>query len=334
MQSDTKNIKLYKILITQDIPSIGLEILKSKKYVLIKNKKNKPMGRNELKEMTKGVNGILCTLHDKIDKEIIESTGGNLRVISTYSTGYEHIDIEEAKRRGICIGYTGDILTQATADLTMGLIISIARRIVEADKFVRKSRWKYGWDPNLMLGFDLNNKTLGIIGMGRIGQALAIRAKGFNLRILSYTRSSKYDYVDLNSRNHIEMVSLEKLLSDSDYIAICCPLNIESYHMIDMDNLRKMKKTCFLINTARGKIINEKDLIFALKNKIIAGAALDVFEKEPIPKTSPLLRMNNVILLPHIGSASIETRNKMSKIAAENIINVLEGRSEKAKLVK
>ncbi len=321
-------------MITQDIPSTGLEILKSKKYVLIENKENKPLGRNGLKEMVKGVNGILCTLHDKIDKEIIDSSGENLSVISTYSTGYEHIDIEEAKRRGISIGYTGDILTQATADLTMGLIISIARRIVEADKFVRKSRWKHGWDPKLMLGFDLNNKILGIIGMGRIGQALAKRAKGFNLRILSHTRSSKYDNVDSGLRNEIEMVSLERLLAYSDFIAICCPLNRESHHLIDMDNLRKMKQTCFLINTARGKIINEKDLVFALQNKIIAGAALDVFEKEPIPRTSPLLHMNNVILLPHIGSASIETRNNMAKIAAGNIINVLEGRPEKATLVK
>jgi glyoxylate reductase len=325
---------LFKILITQGIPSKGIEILKSKGYTLVENRDGKPLDRRRLKEMAKGVNGILCTLHDNIDKEIIDSCGGSLKIISTFSTGYEHVDKEEAKRRGISIGYTGDILTQATADLTMGLIICMARRIVEADKYVRRSRWKTGWSPTLMLGFDLYNKTLGIIGIGRIGQALATRATGFNLRILANSRSNRKDNIDLGLRKKIEMVSIERLLSESDYIALCCPLNRESYHLIDINKIKMMKKTCFLINTARGKIIKEKDLIFSLKSNIIAGAALDVFEKEPIPKTSPLLKMNNVILQPHIGSATIETRNNMSKIAAENIVNVLEGKPEKAILVE
>jgi glyoxylate reductase len=297
------------------------------------NNEDRPFNRNELIEKAKNVDAILCVLQDKIDKEVIDYAGPKLKVISTYSTGYEHIDIETAKKRGIKIGYTGDILTETTADLTFGLILCIGRRIIEADKFVREKKWRNGWDPQLMLGADIHNKTLGLIGMGKIGQAVAKRALGFDMEILYHKRNKEITGIDKHLKNKVEYSELSKLLAISDYIVITCSLNKDSYHLIDINKLKSMKKSSFLINTSRGKIIKEDDLVFALKKKYIAGAALDVFEKEPITSNNPLIKMNNVILLPHIGSSSYDTRRRMSEIAATNIINVLEGHEKMALLL-
>jgi glyoxylate reductase len=297
------------------------------------NNEDRPFNRNELIEKAKNVDAILCVLQDKIDKEVIDIAGPKLKVISTYSTGYEHIDIETAKKRGIKIGYTGDILTETTADLTFGLILCIGRRIIEADKFVREKKWRNGWDPQLMLGADIHNKTLGLIGMGKIGQAVAKRALGFDMEILYHKRNKEITGIDKHLKNKVEYSELSKLLAISDYIVITCSLNKDSYHLIDINKLKSMKKSSFLINTSRGKIIKEDDLVFALEKKYIAGAALDVFEKEPITSNNPLIKMNNVILLPHIGSSSYDTRRRMSEIAATNIINVLEGNEKMALLL-
>jgi glyoxylate reductase len=320
------------ILITSKIPIDGINILKSK-YNIIINKRNRPFNRNELVNNVKNVDAILCTLQDKIDKEIINTGGPKLKIISTFSTGFEHIDVKIAKERGIKIGYTGDILTETTADLTFGLILCIGRRIVEADKFVRNFKWKNGWDPQLMLGTDIHNKILGIIGFGKIGQSIARRAIGFNMKIVYYKRNREIADLDKILKNNVEFIELKELLAISDFIVICCSLNKECFHLIDIEKIKVMKKTSFLINTSRGKIIKENDLVFALKNKYIAGAALDVFEEEPIYSNNPLIKMKNVILVPHIGSASVDTRIRMSEIAATNIINVLEGNDKKALLV-
>ncbi|MBA3751026.1 MAG: D-glycerate dehydrogenase [Nitrosopumilus sp.] len=324
--------RLPTILITRKIPSNGIEILKSNYNVIINNT-NRPISRNSLIKNIKNIDAILCVLQDKIDKEIIDNAGPNLKIISTFSTGYEHIDIDAAKKRGIKIGYTGDILTETTADLTFGLILGIGRRIIEADRYVRELKWKNGWSPGLMLGTDINNKILGIIGFGKIGRALAKRAIGFDMKILYNKRNKENTDLDEYLQNKVEYYELKKLISISDYIVISCSLNEESYHLIGIEKIKLMKKTSFLINTSRGKIIKEKDLVFALKNKYIAGAALDVFEDEPITKNNPLIKMKNVILLPHIGSASYSTRRRMSEISATNIINVLEGNSKKALLI-
>jgi lactate dehydrogenase-like 2-hydroxyacid dehydrogenase len=320
------------ILITSKIPIDGINILKSK-YNVILNKRNRPFNRSELINNIKNVDAILCVLQDKIDKEIIDTAGPKLKIISTFSTGLEHIDVDTAKKRGIKIGYTGNILTETTADLSFGLILCIGRRILEADKFVRKLKWKNGWSPQLMLGTDIHNKILGLIGFGKIGQSIARRAIGFNMKIAYYKRNREIADLDKNLKNRSEFLELKELLAISDYIVICCSLNKESFHLIDIEKIKIMKKTAFLINTSRGKIIKENDLVFALKNKYIAGAALDVFEEEPIDPNSPLIKMKNVILVPHIGSASFDTRRRMSEIAATNIINVLEGNDKKALLV-
>jgi lactate dehydrogenase-like 2-hydroxyacid dehydrogenase len=256
-----------------------------------------------------------------------------LKIISTFSTGYEHIDIESANKKGIRVGHTGNILTETTADLAFGLILCLGRRIVEADRFLRDSKWKNGWCPELMLGTDIHNKVLGLIGFGKIGKAVAKRATGFDMEIIYYNRNVQEIDKGKDIKNKAKYCKLKELLCIADYIVIACSLNDDSYHLIDIENLKMMKKTAFLINVSRGKIIKERDLVFALRKKYLAGAALDVFEQEPILKNNPLIKMKNVILLPHIGSSSHSTRNRMSEIAATNIINVLEGNDEKALLV-
>jgi glyoxylate reductase len=208
---------------------------------------------------------------------------------------------------------------------------------VEGDKFVRAGMWKHGWSPSLMIGTDIHNKTLGIIGMGKIGTAIARRALGFGMKILYTNRRSntKPELKNfLPNLNSIKYSNLKELARESDYVIICCSLNKDSYHLVNLDFMSQMKRTAFLINIARGKIVNQEELIIALRKKIIAGAALDVYEEEPLDKNSLLLRMKNVVLLPHVGSASTDTRNKMSEIAALNIVNVLQGYEEKALLIK
>ena len=263
------------------------------------------------------VDGILCTLNTKIDKEVI-SAAKNLKVISTYSVGFDHIDVKEAKSRGIRLGYTPEVLTETTADLIFGLILAVARRIVEGDKLIREGKWMIPWQPDFLLGYDVYGKTLGIIGMGRIGKAVYRRAKGFNMRVI-YTSRTKKDDIDA------ELVSFEELLKQSDFVVITVDLNESTYHMINESTLRLMKKTAFLINASRGKVIDEKALVKALEEKWIAGAALDVFEEEPINKDHPLLKFSNVVLTPHIGSATFETRHKMAEIAVENLFRGLRG---------
>jgi len=284
---------------------------------VIQWKEEKAPPKKWILDNVSNVDGILCTLNTKIDKEVI-SAAKNLKVISTYSVGFDHIDVKEAKSRGIRLGYTPEVLTETTADLIFGLILAVARRIVEGDKLIREGKWMIPWQPDFLLGYDVYGKTLGIIGMGRIGKAVYRRAKGFNMRVI-YTSRTKKDDIDA------EFVSFEELLKQSDFVVITVDLNESTYHMINGSTLRLMKKTAFLINASRGKVIDEKALVKALEEKWIAGAALDVFEEEPINKDHPLLKFSNVVLTPHIGSATFETRHKMAEIAVENLFRGLRG---------
>jgi glyoxylate reductase len=310
-----------KVYVTRLIPEPALSIL-SKECDITVNKKPNPPTKKEILSNIRGMDAILCTLSDTIDREIMDAAGPNLKVISSYSTGYDHIDIEEANRRGIYVAYTSDILTESTADLTFALILSLARRVVEADKFVRKKLWKYGWMPKLFLGSDVNGMTLGIFGLGRIGSAVARRAKGFNMKILYYNRHRIINQLDDSIANYVD---INKLLKESDFLSIHANLNKHSFHFFNEAKFRKMKNTAFVINTSRGQIIDQRALIKALRNRWIAGAGLDVYEKEPICSSNALLGMNNVIILPHIGSATYQTRSKMARVAAENILNILNG---------
>lgn len=270
-----------------------------------------------------GKDGILCMLSDNIDSKVMDAAGPNLKVISSYSTGIEHVDVKEATKRGVYVTFTSDILAEATADLAFGLLLACARRIVEADRLVRQNEWQVGWEPELMLGHDTYGAILGIVGLGRIGSALARRAKGFGMKILFHSRTRNYR---LEQELGVEYAELEDLLSRSDFVSIHVSLNIGSRNMINFARLQKMKAKAFLINTSRGQVVNERDLARALRKGIIAGAGLDVFANEPLPKSNPLRGIPNVVLLPHIGSATYETRSKMGEVAAKNLLDVLSGK--------
>ena len=310
-----------RVYVTRRILEPALPML-SKECKVTLNKKPRPPSKKEILKNVAGNDGILCMLSDRIDAQVMDAAGSKLKVISSYSTGFEHIDVKEATARGIYVTYTADILAEATADLTFALILACARRIVDADRYVRENRWKVGWSPDLMLGYNVHGATIGIVGLGRIGAAVARRAKGFDMKILYHSRSRKTQESEIGAR----YVELDELLAKSDFVSIHTTLNKQSRHLIDSSKIRLMKKTAFLVNTARGQIVNEYDLVRALKAGQIAGAALDVFEKEPLPRTSPLLKMKNVVLLPHIGSATYGTRSKMAKVAAKNLLDVLAGK--------
>ncbi|MCY0860473.1 MAG: D-glycerate dehydrogenase [Sulfolobaceae archaeon] len=307
----------YKVLITFNLFKEYVNKVKEFAEVELWDKETPP-DKNWIIEHARDKDGLLVSLTNKIDKEIIDSSP-NLKVISTLSVGYDHIDINYAKNRGIRIGYTPEVLTETTADLIFGIMMAVARRIVEGDRIVRNGEWKIPWTPDFLLGYDIHGKTMGIIGMGRIGRALVRRAKGFNMRVIYYSRTRKED-VDA------EYVDLDTLLSQSDFVVLTVDLNPSTYHLINEERLRKMKRTAFLINGSRGKVVDEKALVKALEEKWIAGAALDVFEEEPISKDHPLLKFNNIVLTPHIGSATYDTRYKMAEIAVENLRRGLEGK--------
>ncbi|HET9806051.1 MAG TPA: D-glycerate dehydrogenase [Nitrososphaeraceae archaeon] len=313
-------MKRKKIFITRKINPIGIELLK-KYYDVILNDTIESPTKNIMLKKVKNVDGILCTLSEKIDSDIIDAAGANLKVISTFSTGFEHIDIDEATRRGIYVTNTGDILSEATADLTFSLMLALSRKIVEAHSFIINKKWKNGWSPNLFLGKNIYGSTLGILGLGNIGSAVAKRARGFKMKVVYNNRHQLSKSIE--KKLHATFVNFDELLENSDFLSIHISYDKDNFHLIDTRELKKMKKTLFLINTSRGNIINEASLIIGLQNKWIAGAGLDVFEKEPLSNKSKLLKLKNVILLPHIGSATVQTRNKMSEVAAINLHNIL-----------
>jgi len=313
-----------KLFITRYIPEPAIKRLEEVFEVEI-FPENRAITHEELKEKVKDIDALICLLTDNIDHEIIEAAS-NLKCISVYAVGYNNIDVETATKHGIVICNTPGVLTETTADLAWALIMSCARRIVEADCFVREGKFQ-GWEPMLMLGNDIFGKTLGIIGMGRIGRAVANRALGFDMKVIYYDpqvdpESLPSDYVS---------VDLTTLCQNSDFISIHTPLTPETRHLIGEKEFNLMKPTAILINTARGPIIDEQALISALKENKIAGAGLDVYENEPVIPEE-LIKLSNVILLPHIGSASYETRTKMALLAAENAIAVIEGKNPPARV--
>lgn len=305
------------------IPEPGPTML-SRKYSVTMNRKSLSPSREEILRNVVNKDALLCSLSERIDKEVMEKAGAKLKVISTLSTGYDHIDVKEAKKRGIHVTFTGEVLSEATADLTFALILAISRKVVLADNYIRQKKWKEGWSPDLFLGSNVYGKTLGLIGAGRIGRAVAHRAKGFDMNIIYHNRRRLE--TKLEHEIGAKYVELDTLLRESDFLSIHANLNAESTDMMNESKLKRMKNTAFLINTSRGQVIDEKSLIKALRKKWIAGAALDVYESEPLETNSPLIKMENLVLLPHIGSATYQVRSKMSEIAAQNIIELLSGR--------
>ena len=311
-----------RVFVTREIPSDALKLLKSKFEVEVWPEETPPP-KNILIEKVKVVDGLCCLLTDKIDAEVINAAGEQLKGISQIAVGYDNIDLEAATKRGIYVTNTPGVLTDTTADYAFALLMATARRIAEADRYVRDGRWKIPWGLMMMLGQDVWGKTIGIIGMGRIGTAMARRAKGFNMKILYYdVARNEAAEKELGA----EYVDLETLLKESDFVSIHVPLLPSTRHLINEERLKLMKKTACLINTSRGPVVDEKALYKALKEGWIWAAGLDVWEKEPTDPDNPLLKLDNVTASPHIASASYETRTRMAVMAAENMIAILEGR--------
>ncbi|HET7147301.1 MAG TPA: D-glycerate dehydrogenase [Candidatus Nitrosopolaris sp.] len=313
--------KKCSVYVTRKILDPAIPMISKECRVIVANHRGRPPPRNELLGAVRDKDAILCTLSDIIDAKVMDAAGPNLKVISSYSTGTDHIDIKEATKRGIYVTFTGDILTEATADLAFALILATSRHITRGHELVTRKRWKYGWDPHSLLGSDVHGMTIGIVGLGRIGSAVARRAKGFDMDIIYHNRHRRN--ILMEEKFGARHVDMDQLMEKSDFLSLHCSLDSESYHLINESNLRRMKNDSYIINTARGQIINEAHLIKALKQRWIAGAGLDVFEKEPPSLNNPLLKMKNVVLLPHIGSATLLTRTKMAEVAAKNLLNVL-----------
>jgi glyoxylate reductase len=297
-----------KVFLTRTLHDFALKELRKRYQIEIHSGKI-PIPKTKLRSKMKEVDGLICFPYDKIDKDMIDGAK-NLKVISTYSVGFDHIDTEYAKEKKIRVGYTPEVLTDATADLAFSLLLDISRRVSEGDRIIRDGKWKEIYGAFDYVGVDLQGKTIGILGLilglGRIGSTLAKRAKAFDMKIIYHNRKriSKTREKALNAK----YVPFEKLVSQSDFISIHVPHTKETDQLFDMKIFKKMKKTAFLINTSRGKVINEKDLVAALKKKIISGAGLDPFVKLP-----------NITLAPHIGSSTKETRSKMAEITVKNL---------------
>jgi glyoxylate reductase len=304
-----------KVFLTRTLHNFALKKLKDKYDIEIHSGKI-PIPQTKLQSKIKEIDGLICFPYDRIDETVI-GFAKKLKVISTYSVGFDHIDIKYAKKKKIRVGYTPKVLTDATANLTFSLLLDISRRITEGDRIIRNGKWREIYGAHDYVGLDLQGKTLGILGLGRIGKTLAKRANAFDMKIVYHNRKRLSKIKEKSMR--VKYTSFEKLITQSDIISIHVPHTKETDQMFNMKIFEKMKKSSFLINTSRGQIVNEKDLIIALKRKIIAGAGLDVFEIEPITKKNPLVKLQNVVLVPHIGSSTNETRIKMAEITVKNL---------------
>jgi len=308
-----------KVFVTRAIPDKGFDMIRDFCEVDLWPEELPP-GRAELLQHVRGVDGLLCLLTDKIDGEVMDEAGPQLKVISNYAVGVDNIDVNAATARKIPVGNTPDVLTDATADFAFALMMAAGRRLVEAERYVRAGKWKT-WGPMLLLGVELKGATLGLVGFGRIGKAMARRAVGFDMRVIYYSPNEKKPDLDIKATR----VDFETLLEESDFISLHTPLTPDTHHLIDSEALSRMKPSAVLINTARGPIIDSDALYEALKEHRIFAAGLDVTDPEPLPLDSPLLTLDNIIITPHIASASKTAREKMSWMAAKNLIAGLKG---------
>ena len=308
-----------KVFVTRVIPEKGLELIRDFCEVNLWHDELPP-SREELLKRVRGVDGLLSLLTDKIDGDVMDAAGKQLKVISNHAVGFDNIDIPAATARKIPVGNTPDVLTDATADFAFALLMAAGRRLVEADHYVRDSKWKT-WGPMLLLGVEMKGATLGLVGFGRIGKAMARRAVGFDMRVIYYDPMDHEPGPEFNATR----VDFETLLEESDFVSLHTPLTPETRHLIDSRALSKMKSSAVLINTSRGPVVDLDALYEALKAHRIFAAGLDVTEPEPLPADSPLLTLDNLIIAPHIASASKTTRDKMSWMAAQNLIAGLKG---------
>lgn len=311
-----------KLFLTRMIPQPGIDLLKEV-FEISCNHEDRALFRQELIAGVQDADALLCLLTDSIDREVMDAAP-RLKVISNYAVGYNNIDVAYATQKGIRVCNTPGVLTETTADLTWALILAAARRIPESDSYTREGLFR-GWEPLLMLGQDVFGKTLGILGMGRIGQAVSRRALGFGMKIIYYSPDTDPSTLDFPA----EKVDFATLLLQSDILSLHAPLTDETRHMIGKAELKMMKSSAILINTARGPLVDEMALIDALRDGQIFAAGLDVYEQEP-DFSMAMLELRNLVLLPHIGSASIETRTRMAIMAARNAIAVIQGQEPPA----
>ncbi|MCC6802192.1 MAG: D-glycerate dehydrogenase [Anaerolineae bacterium] len=274
-----------------------------------------------LRERVRAVDGILSMLTDRIDSALMDAAGSSLKVISQMAVGYDNIDVNAARQRGIVVGNTPGVLTETTADLAFALLLAAARRLQEGARYIQDGKW-ITWHPTTLLGHDVTGATLGIVGLGRIGTAVAQRAAGFDMRILAYGRHLSDEAA---AQAGAQRVSLEELLSQSDFVSLHCPLTPETRHLINRETLAQMKPSAILINTTRGPVVDQTALYEALISGVIAGAALDVTDPEPLPADDPILALPNALVVPHVGSATIGTRGRMAQIAIDNLIAGITG---------
>ncbi|MCW3979217.1 MAG: glyoxylate reductase [Candidatus Bathyarchaeota archaeon] len=311
-----------KVYVTRQLFDEAIEILERHAHVEVFEGVDNAIPRELLLSKVTDVDGLLPLLTETIDAEVMDA-GEKLRVISNCAVGFNNIDVDAATERGIYVTNTPGILTDTTADCAFALLMAAARRIPEADRHVRAKKWIHAWGPRMFIGTDIHGKTLGILGLGRIGSAIAKRAKGFNMEIIYYDVSRRED---LERELGISYKPLYSVIAESDFLSLHVPLSETTHHMIGEEQLAIMKRTAFLINTSRGPVVDERALYGALRDGVIAGAGLDVFEEEPVDHGSPLLRLDNVVITPHIASASVETRTRMAVTAAANLVSVLQGR--------
>lgn len=312
---------MAKIFVARQIPEQGIKLLKEAGHEVAVSQKEGVLTREELIAGVKDIDALLTLLTDKVDGEVMDAAGKRLKVIANYAVGYDNIDVNAAQERGIVVTNTPDVLTESVSEHAIALMFAIAHRIVEADQFMRDGKY-VGWEPMLLLGNDLAGKKLGLVGLGRIGAAVAKRMHdGFNMEILYYDVNRNEELENLYK---LKFIPLDELLKTADFVSIHVPLLPSTKHLISSDQLATMKNSAYLINTSRGPVVDEKALVEALKNKLIRGAALDVFEEEP-KMASGLAELSNTVLTPHTASATEETRGAMSELAAKNIIAVLSG---------
>ncbi len=314
-----------KIFVTRPIPDSGIKLLQDKGYEVVVNEvaKDRAATREEVMSGVRGCDALLCTLTEKIDAEIMDAGAPTLKIIANYAVGFDNVDAVAAKEKNIIVTNTPGVLTNTVAEHTFALMLSIARRISEADRFTRAGKYT-AWGPELLLGTDVSGKILGVVGLGRIGSRVAYHAvKGFDMKVLYYDPSRNEDFEKEFGAQYV--ANVDELLPLCDFVSIHVPLLDSTHHLMNEARFKLMKPTAYLINTSRGPIVDEQALANALKNSTIRGAAIDVFENEP-EITPELKELDNVILTPHIASATEETRQKMSALAAENIIEALEGR--------
>ncbi len=311
----------YRVYVTSnEVPQEALDIVRSVAEVKVNPEYGTPPREVLMKEVA-DVDGLYCNITERIDAPLLDA-GKRLRIVASMSVGFDHIDLDAATKRGIMATHTPGVLTEAVADETLGLMLAVGRRLVEGDDYVRKGKWKLKWSPMQMVGRDIYGKTLGIYGLGRIGIAVAKRAKGFSMKTVYYDPIRNEE---AERTLGIVYKPKEEVIRESDYLSVHVPLLPETRNSIGEKEFKMMKKTAYLINTARGGIVHEKALIEALRAGTIAGAALDVFEKEPVEMDNPLLTMTNVVVEPHLASGSVESRTAMAVLAAQNLVSGLKG---------